>query len=137
MSNHEGLPDPRPPRQHPPFMELSFAALGWLARAADAAGTARFTESVQRARFNMTKAAGYAKTPAEVAVIAGLASSLEGLIQADADAREVLAASLSGLESVLDAGGVPPSNESSDAAEGIESEGGDVSQDPATGSCDA
>lgn len=118
-------------------MELSFAALGWLARAADAAGTAKFTESVQRARFNLTKAAGYAKTPAEVAVIAGLASSLEGLIEADADAREVLAASLSGLESVLEAGNPPAASEPSDAAAGIEPEEDDVSQDPATGSCDA
>ena len=24
----QDLPDPRPPRQHPPIMELSFAALG-------------------------------------------------------------------------------------------------------------
>ncbi|MEI7716704.1 MAG: hypothetical protein WCI78_11530 [Mycobacterium sp.] len=123
------LPDPRPPRQHPPIMELSFAALGWLNRAAQAVGSVRFTESIQRSRFNLERAKRHARTPAELAVIAGLASSLQGLIRADADARELLAASLSDLDAALDEGGLHA--ESADGADDSESQGHDISQDPA------
>jgi hypothetical protein len=123
------LPDPRPPRQHPPIMELSFAALGWLNRAAQAVGSIRFTESIQRSRFNLERAKRHARTPAELAVIAGLASSLQRLIRADADARELLAASLSDLDAALDEGVLPP--KPADGADDSESQGRDVSQDPA------
>lgn len=130
MSHHSDLPDPRPPRQHPPFMELSFAALGWLARAANHAGGVEFTEAVQRARFNLKKAAGYAHTPAEVAVISGLASSLEGLIKADADARELLGASLVDFDAAFEAACIPPETGSADD---VGPEEHDASQDPAAG----
>ena len=123
------LPDPRPPRQHPPIMELSFAALGWLNRAAQAVGSIRFTESIQRSRFNLERAKDHARTPAELAVIAGLASSLQGLIRADADTRELLAASLSALDAALEEGGLPA--EPADNADDSQSQGRDVSQDPA------
>ena len=129
MANNDNLPDPRPPRQHPPFMELSFAALGWLARAAAAAGGIAFTEALQRARFNLKRAAGYAATPAEVAVITGLTSSLQGLIEADAEARKLLEESLSEFDAALEAGCVP--TEFPDCADENESHGHDVSQDPA------
>ena len=123
------LPDPRPPLQHPPIMELSFAALGWLHRAAQAVGSIRFTESIQRSRFNLERAKDHARTPAELAVIAGLASSLQGLIRADADTRELLAASLSALDAALEEGGLPA--EPADNADDSQSQGRDVSQDPA------
>ena len=125
----DDLPDPRPPLQHPPIMELSFAALGWLNRAAQAVGSIRFTESIQRSRFNLERAKDHARTPAELAVIAGLASSLQGLIRADADTRELLAASLSALDAALEEGGLPA--EPADNADDSQSQGRDVSQDPA------
>ena len=78
-------------------MELSFAALGWLNRSAQAVGSEKFVETVQRSRFNIGKAAGYAATPAELAIITGLTTSLDTLIQADADARHVLGDSVSGI----------------------------------------
>ena len=78
-------------------MELSFAALGWLNRSAQAVGSDRFAETVHRSRFNIEKAAGHAATPAELAIIAGLTASLDALIQADADARQVLGDSVSGI----------------------------------------
>ena len=106
ISHEESLPNPFPPLQHPPMMDLSFAALGWLNRAAQAAGAIRFTESVERARFYLEKAASHAVTPAEVAVITGLTSSLQGLIQANADARALLEESLSEFDAALEAGEV-------------------------------
>ena len=78
-------------------MELSFAALGWLNRSAQAVGSEKFVETVQRSRFNIGKAASYAATPAELAIITGLTTSLDTLIQADADARHVLGDSVSGI----------------------------------------
>ena len=89
--------------QHPPMTDLTFAALGWLNRAAQAVGAIRFTESIKRARFYLERAASHAVTPAEVAVITGLTSSLQGLIQADADARALLEESLVDFDAALDA----------------------------------
>jgi hypothetical protein len=91
------LPDPRPPLRHPALMDLSFAALGWLNRSAQAVGSDRFTETIHRSRFNIEKAAGHAATPAELAIITGLTASLDALIQADADARQLLSDSVTGI----------------------------------------
>ncbi|MBU3706730.1 MAG: hypothetical protein FGM50_08645 [Mycobacterium sp.] len=71
-------------------MELAFAGLGWVLRAADAVGSDRFTESVARAHVNIGRAGTYAKTPAERQVLAGMTAILDALDCADADAREVL-----------------------------------------------
>jgi len=106
ISNEESLPNPFPPMQHPPMTDRTFAALGWLNRAAQAVGGTRFTESIKRARFYLEKAAGQAVTPAEVAVITGLTSSLQGLIHANANARALLEESLSDFEAALEAGEV-------------------------------
>lgn len=76
-------------------MDLSFAALGWLHRCAQAVGGDRFDETVRRSRFYLEKAAGHAATPAETAVISGLAAALDALIRADADARHLLGDSVS------------------------------------------
>lgn len=78
-------------------MEHSFAALGWLNRCAGAVGSDRFEETAHRTRFCLAKAAGHAATPAETAVVAGLAASLEAVIEADADARRLLAESVAGI----------------------------------------
>lgn len=134
MANNENLPDdnlpdPRPPRQHPPMMDLSFAALGWLNRAAQAVGSIRFAESMTRSRFYLERARGYARTPADTAIITGLASSLQGLIEADAEARRLLEESLSEFDATFEAGCVPTG--SPDCTEDSESRGHDVSQDPA------
>lgn len=83
-------------------MDLSFAALGWLNRAAQAAGSIRFTETARRARFYLVQAARHATTPAELAVITGLTASLEGLTKADADAKELLLESLSDFDAVIE-----------------------------------
>lgn len=78
-------------------MEHSFAALGWLNRCAHSVGSDRFDESVRRTRFCLEKAAHHAATPAEAAVIDGLAASLGKVIEADAEARRLLADSVSGI----------------------------------------
>ena len=58
MSNPFNLPNPYP-CAHPVLRELSFAALGYLSRAADAAGSDRFDETIVRARFYLAKAASH------------------------------------------------------------------------------
>lgn len=78
-------------------MDLSFASLGWLHRSAQAVGSDRFAEAVTRSRFYLDKAAGHAVTPAEAAVITGLAAAVDALIQADADARRLLGDSVTGI----------------------------------------
>lgn len=88
---------PRPPLKQPALVDLSFAALGWLHRASIAVGSDRFTETLHRSRFYLTQAAAHAATPAELAMIAGLSASLDGLIQADANARELLSDSVTGI----------------------------------------
>lgn len=93
----DDFPDPIP-RKHPPIMDHSFAALGWLHRAAQAVGSPRFAESLGRARFYTVRAAIEASTPAEVSVVNGLIAAEEGLVEADADARRLLAESVSGMD---------------------------------------
>lgn len=78
-------------------MELSFGALGWLCRSANNVGSDRFAESVARSRFYLERTACHAATPAEAAIVDGLAASLDALIQADADARELLGESVTGI----------------------------------------
>lgn len=85
------LPDPRVASKHPPLMDLSFAALGWLQRAGQAVGSARFPETLDRARFYLNKAKAHARTPGEDAVLSGLYDSLDYLIAANAQARTLLA----------------------------------------------
>ena len=97
MINEDDLPDPRPPLKHPPLMDLSFAALGWLYRAAGAAGAARFAEAVERARFYLDRANEHCHTPSDAAVMRGLYDSVDALIAANAQARTLLAQSVSGM----------------------------------------
>ena len=137
MANDENLPDPRPVTITP-LMEVSFAALGWLNRAAQAVGSIRFTEAVTRSRFYLDRARKIAATPAELAVITGLAASQRGLIEADAQARELLEESLSDFDAVFEAGCLPaefddPESDSTEAIQGIdgvEPDGRGVPQDP-------
>lgn len=82
-------------------MELSFAGLGWVLRAANAVGSDRFAESIARARFNLGRAGAYAVTPAEKQVLAGMVAILDALDCADADAREVLGAAASTMLSAM------------------------------------
>jgi hypothetical protein len=97
INNDKKLPWPYPPRRHPPLMEFSFAALGWINRAAQAVGSDRFVETVHRARFNIDAAAAYAVTPADMAVLEGLSATLEAVIQADSEARALLGEAFSEL----------------------------------------
>lgn len=97
MINEDHLPDPRPPLRHPPLMDLSFAALGWLHRAAAAVGSDRFVEALDRSRFYLGRCAGHATTPAERAVVDGLSAVVDGLVTANARSRVLLADSVSGM----------------------------------------
>ena len=90
------LPNPRV-GQHPPVMEHAFAALGWLQRAAQAVGSVRFAESLERAAFYLDKTAGHSHTPGEQAVLAGLWAALSNLTEANAEARALLAQGCSGM----------------------------------------
>lgn len=92
------LPNPRPPLKHPPLIDHSFAALGWLQRAGQAVGSARFPEAMDRAAFYLSKAGQHAHTPGEDAVMRGLYDSLDYLVAANAEARTLLAR---GCESML------------------------------------
>lgn len=98
MINEDDLPNPRPPLKHPPLMDLSFAALGWLYRAAGAAGSARFAETLNRACFYIDQANEHCSTPADAAVIKGLLASVDALITANAQARTLLWHSVSGMD---------------------------------------
>lgn len=93
----DNLPDPRPARQHPPLMDLSFAALGWINRTAQAVGSDRFPESLNRARFYLARAEEHAFTPAEQAVIDGMHHGIELIVDANAQARTTLAHSCMGM----------------------------------------
>lgn len=95
-TNDPPLPDPFP-RRHPPLMEYSFAAQGWLYRAAQAVGSARFVEALDRARFYLSKANKHCWTPGEAAVLQGLYDSVDGLIEANAKARQLLHHSCEGM----------------------------------------
>lgn len=94
MSEHTEprLPNPRA-AQPPPLMEVSFAALGWLQRAGQAVGSARFVEAIRRAGFYLEKTAELAQTPGERAVVDGLEAAVDNLIAANAEARSLLARS--------------------------------------------
>ena len=78
-------------------MDLSLAALNWLCRSAQAIGSDRFAETACRRSLDLVKAASHAHTPAEREIIAGLTASLDALILADAEARELFADSLAGI----------------------------------------
>ena len=139
MANDDNLPDPRPVTVTP-LMDVTFAALGWLNRTAQAVGSERFAEAMTRSRFYLDRARNIAATPAELAVITGMAASQQGLIEADAQARELLEESLLDFDAAFDAGWLPaecaddPQSESPGGVErtdGIESDGHGVSQDPA------
>ena len=95
--NSARLPNPRVGK-HAPLMDHSFAALGWLNRAGQAVGSARFAETLDRAQFYLDKANLFCVTPGEVAVLQGLYDSLDRLIAANAEARGLLAR---GCESML------------------------------------
>lgn len=82
-------------------MDLAFAGLGWVLRAADAVGSDRFAECITRARFNIGRAGTYAKTPADKQVLAAMTAMLDALDCADADAREVLGAAVSTMLSAM------------------------------------
>ena len=97
MINEDELPNPRPPLMHPPLMDLSFAALGWLHRTAAAVGSDRFVEALDRSRFYLGRCAGHAVTPAERAVVDGLWAVVDGLITANALSRVLLSDSVSGM----------------------------------------
>lgn len=92
------LPEPRPIRSHPPFTDLSFAALGWLIRATRATGSVRHTECLSRAHFYLTRANWEAATPAEKTLIAYLFHSLEGLARDNSEAQELLKESCSKMD---------------------------------------
>lgn len=92
-TNLPELPDPRPPQRHPLLMDVSFACLGWLNRAAQAVGSERFFESLERAQFYLDRTQSCVSTPAERAVWQGLYEALGGLIDADRAARRTLAES--------------------------------------------
>lgn len=92
------IPDPRLPQQHPPLMDLSFATLGWLHRAAQSVGSERFFETLERAQFYLDRTLAHVRTPGERAVYTGLSEALGGLIDADRAARLLLRDSVSGLD---------------------------------------
>ena len=98
MTAPEGrLPNPRPTAYHPPLMELSFAALGWLNRTAQAVGSDRFAESANRCRFYLARAEEHVFTPAEQSVIEGMRHALELLLADNARTRTLLAESCTGM----------------------------------------
>ena len=138
MANDDKLPNPYP-RKVTSLMEVTFAALGWLNRTAQAVGSERFAEAVTRSRFYLDRARNLAATPAELAVITGMASSLPGLIEADVQARELLEESLSDIDAAFEGAWLPgelddpqcDSTEDVEGADGVESDGRGVSQDPA------
>lgn len=139
MANDDNLPNPYP-RKVTSLMDVTFAALGWLNRTAQAVGSERFAEAVTRSRFYLNRARKIAGTPAELAVITGLASSLPGLIEADAQARGLLEESLLDFDAAFEAGCLPaesdddPSSDSTgdvEDADGVEADGHGVPQDPA------
>jgi len=96
MTNDFNLPNPYP-RTPARLADSGFAVLGWLYRAAAAAGSDRFDEAITRARFYLDRAAARCKTPAEQAVLAGLSVSVAALVAADADMRELLADAVAGI----------------------------------------
>lgn len=92
------MPDPRFPVHKPPFLDFTYAVLGWVHRSAQAVGSDRFAECVARAIFYFGQAARHAHTPGEDSLISGLQVMLDELITANAQARVVLADSVSGMD---------------------------------------
>ncbi len=84
--------------KQPPLLDLTYAVLGWSHRAAQAVGSERFAETISRASFYFARAAEYARTPGEDAIITGLEQMLHELVTANAQARVVLADSVSGMD---------------------------------------
>lgn len=80
-----------------PLTDTSFATLGWLNRSAQAIGSDRFFEALERANFYLDRTLGHVRTPAERAVYNGLSEALGGLIEADRAARTVLKDSVSDI----------------------------------------
>lgn len=97
MINEDSLPNPRPPLKHPPLMDLSFAALGWLFRTVDAVGSPRFGESLERAQFYLMRANAHAGTPAEIELVRALWEGLGEVNRANLAAERLLAESVSGM----------------------------------------
>lgn len=85
------------PQRFPAVTELSFAVLGWLNRANRAVGSERFDEAVERTSFYLGRLLQSCRTPADVAIYSGLYEALIGLTEADAQARRLLAESVSGM----------------------------------------
>lgn len=99
MSDDSGMPDPRfSYRRQPPFLDLTFAVMGWTHRASAAVGSDRFAETLGRAEFYLGRALTVATTPGERAIVTGLAVTINDLITANAQARVVLADSVSGMD---------------------------------------
>jgi hypothetical protein len=78
-------------------MNYTFSVLGWLHRSSAAVGSDRFAEAASRCRFSLNQAAGLAKTPAERSLIDGLTDTLEAVIKADTDSRQLLDDAVSGI----------------------------------------
>jgi hypothetical protein len=98
MSEPE-LPNPRfSPKPPPPLMDHAYSTLGWLHRAAAAVGSERFEETISRTAFCFTRAAHHAHTPGEAALVTGLQVAIDELVTADAQARTLLADSVSGMD---------------------------------------
>jgi hypothetical protein len=91
------FPNHRFPSELGALVDFTHAGLGWLIRAANAVGAPRFQELVDRAGFYLDKAFVVAQTPAERAVVDSLIQSGLALLEADGDARRVLAESVSGM----------------------------------------
>jgi hypothetical protein len=97
VSDADQMPNHRFPSELGALVDFTHAGLGWLLRAADAVGAPRFRELVDRAGFYLDKAFVAAQTPAERVVVDHLIRSSLALLNADADARRVLAESVSGM----------------------------------------
>ena len=97
MINADDLPDPLPPLRHPPLLDLSFAALGWLFRCTGAIGSPRFGEALERTQFYLMRANAYAETPAEKALVWALFEGLGEINGENLAAERLLAESVSGM----------------------------------------
>lgn len=94
----EDMQEPKPMRSVYPMADLSFATLGWINRSARAIGANRFFECLERAQFYLERTIATAQTPAERAIVYGLAEMMARIIDADREAREMLKESCSGMD---------------------------------------
>jgi len=93
------LPDPRFSfRRQPPLLDHTFSVLGWIHRATRAVGSERFAETISRAEFYFAQASQHARTPGDAALLIGLNVAIDELIAANAQARVLLADSVSGMD---------------------------------------